>query len=1687
MTTVFPNDFDSDLEIQRVDDNITEIGGDVINSLRDAVFMIERVVGLNPQGTKPSLSERVNVSIDEDGRIRSDAIGALGLASLPITNAHVGDDAGILESKLDLDFSTQSLKNSINSLATDISGAQSGISTLASSLSLHILGQGNFHDGYDIKINSEGDPQIGLAGLHSATVGDALIELVSLLVSGNPDSGIAPHMDLNLPYVVKHRASEIAVDASGFEIIDRTVTDVQAAFDSVDAKQGAFGARHLDVFHANGILREVSSGELFNPNKLLLEESDGANYTEGTSVITVPGVASFSSLGIGPGDILDISSDVLDQGTYQIRAVGPIAASATLGDLPALSANQLAIFHTFIESRVESDEVIISVYGPSSISSQAAPLACAIRNNETIVDAITILNPDSARVVSVGFNGAILNTDGYSMAIRVGLGNGQFRELTIPNLNRERLQVNQASPVDAKSVAERINAYVSDPTLGFHFPISAFRIGNELAIAHNLVGTSYTVEILDGYSANFALGLDAYGANVLGEIIVGNSNNSYVINGTELNTINTIFDGYASIETSTDTFALWTNDGEIINPLRYGITAGSVIHITGHEDLSANGSYTLLTSGSTTVSTFAAEPISAPSSPTVFNVKITDSHVSLESIGGAETDNGLVQILVNSAGRVLTHQRLVYGTNLGAAIEIVSVSDTFPIGDVDLNVILNGNLALFNIISDSFAGPTATIHKDFKGILKVYHPNNLDYILVKTIPGTISGGIETITVNAPLLSDEALQLCLIHFNGVLKATNIIDLRLFGNISSEQIRDDFVEIFSQRPVQELRADGVVRGFDILDIPFIDVITNMQAVPVQGGVAYVNGVRVAVETQRVLIQSVDEQGSRVTGPRIIAINEFGSLQVFTDELGEILSDGYDASSTFGKLLPLYQVSVVDGEITDHVDLRLFINNLDNKLELIVDETNNVVGNFRSLEGALLYASSYPNKEHLTIKIVNSVFPSRQVVVPNGISIIGSAIWGGDSKHQIINSNALGDSFIVLSGNNRLECIEIISELATTNGALVDIRGNQVNVEKCLLRFGQDVSTTDADIGVLISENAKDNVRVVNNKIDMVYSGVTGLFGCANLTIDKNIITNIAGTSGISNGIKLGAATTSISNASIVGNSIDVPDVSGSADIRGISINVSGAINRLTISDNYITHFFNGTMTNGIRIEDEDSVGSQIDDLFVSNNSINGIKLDDNDVWGIYISDSIDIQLCRNIISNVGVSGGNSDVGCIAIGANVGFADISHNILRDCDTTRGIEVTGANQVNISYNTLDQLGESSYFISGNATRSTVSNNILVGPGLKGVRWTGTNSSITNNNLSQPSDASGYAFQEHAIYAQTSDMDITNNTITGMVYDEGSIGISNVSAGRDRMKISGNRIMGSTMSKAIELFGINHNIEGNKIFNILDYSSGTTLIEFNDVSDSFVIGNILSGSASAAFKAVTGLDTSTFANNIIDSKDLDGNSTSIDIGFDFEVATNCFFFGNKIPLYGVGIPTNYIGTTTETDFGISTNNTIGMNDGMKDIRNLHASSGISAFSDSAPHWIIDESTDYWTVSNDAATTRSLLFPIDFLPNGASIISAQVNGIHNDDGDLTIQIFRKSRSSGDPSPEAISDPAIVDDSGEFGYDTDTQTDNRGFVEVTSSEVVSHYNYNYYVLITNTGSISGSDPVLIKGVAVTFRY
>src|SRR3972149_9850068 len=107
--SVFPNLQDSDSELPRIDDNISELGQDAINAIRDAIFAIEANLGINAQGSQSSVVNRLNVSLNADGTIKASALTSIGLATLPITNVMVANNAGIAEYKLALDFSTSDL------------------------------------------------------------------------------------------------------------------------------------------------------------------------------------------------------------------------------------------------------------------------------------------------------------------------------------------------------------------------------------------------------------------------------------------------------------------------------------------------------------------------------------------------------------------------------------------------------------------------------------------------------------------------------------------------------------------------------------------------------------------------------------------------------------------------------------------------------------------------------------------------------------------------------------------------------------------------------------------------------------------------------------------------------------------------------------------------------------------------------------------------------------------------------------------------------------------------------------------------------------------------------------------------------------------------------------------------------------------------------------------------------------------------------------------------------------------------------------------------------------------------------------------------------------------------------------------------------------------------------------------
>ena len=117
----YPNKLDTSLEIPAVRDNIVEVGSDVLNSLRSAVFNIERALGINPQGsTGNTVASRINRSLDGNGNILKEALDRAGLISGPISNNDVSKVAGIDESKLNLNYPTSLLQDEISQLIRQI-------------------------------------------------------------------------------------------------------------------------------------------------------------------------------------------------------------------------------------------------------------------------------------------------------------------------------------------------------------------------------------------------------------------------------------------------------------------------------------------------------------------------------------------------------------------------------------------------------------------------------------------------------------------------------------------------------------------------------------------------------------------------------------------------------------------------------------------------------------------------------------------------------------------------------------------------------------------------------------------------------------------------------------------------------------------------------------------------------------------------------------------------------------------------------------------------------------------------------------------------------------------------------------------------------------------------------------------------------------------------------------------------------------------------------------------------------------------------------------------------------------------------------------------------------------------------------------------------------------------------------
>ena len=63
----YPAEIDSDKELPSALDGATENTSESINALKDAVLSVEKTMGVSPQGSMPTLNERINVSLNANG------------------------------------------------------------------------------------------------------------------------------------------------------------------------------------------------------------------------------------------------------------------------------------------------------------------------------------------------------------------------------------------------------------------------------------------------------------------------------------------------------------------------------------------------------------------------------------------------------------------------------------------------------------------------------------------------------------------------------------------------------------------------------------------------------------------------------------------------------------------------------------------------------------------------------------------------------------------------------------------------------------------------------------------------------------------------------------------------------------------------------------------------------------------------------------------------------------------------------------------------------------------------------------------------------------------------------------------------------------------------------------------------------------------------------------------------------------------------------------------------------------------------------------------------------------------------------------------------------------------------------------------------------------------------------------
>jgi hypothetical protein len=949
----YPSQLDTSVEIPAVRDNILEVGSEVINSLRHAIFQIERTLGVNPQGASGNtVTSRLDKVVDGNGNIKKEALTQANVLAGPVTDADVSKVAAIRETKLKLDYPTKLLQSEISVLGNQIDALVSQLEDMNSILSVHVHPDAkNRHKATAISVETS----------TISTSSEATAELDGTDVQAVLSSLYDGHINYDGSDITEtnrsHEAMQIFFD-------DTNVSALVPADNAQDAIEGAINAatlsqiNHQDLYHANGFHRVskiYSADDSTVGTPVISEETitfaKNVGDSDPTFLVTFSSPYEESELTVENGDVLTIldenDDDSLINGDYQIYKV------SRDGDGYVESVN---VFGTSTEN--SSASVVGTVRKAFRRKTNQAGLLVTARQSADLTSAkvLQVCDPNAVRVISRYIRPAEITASSNTLSIEVDETDTYDFELHDSTKTRQSID----------SLIVKFNEKAAEDKI----PLTAYRLdqeagGSELVIAHIYPDESDNFRSLK-LSQGSDDGITALGFSHIEDVkVVAVYGSPFSIKGKDYNglvekldTTDLVF--FAGLRTVS--VGEGSTDFEEI-----GIREGDVLLISGSEEANDNGAFVIEAVNATELTLDNGQLPSGFTSSSGEDLRflVYSNTLNIESITFKEVSGSfscaLVDVFMDENRSIFGQTAIEYATTLNgtnALFEIVDYSGeldgqtiTLSIEKNDsgtgVDVSLDGGDALHVLGKDNYI-------KVCSGTYSVEFTLLIDdadevYTWIDT-NSTISTSVYTFK---QLDTHSNLHIARVPFGsfsgrviggpeGTGRITSILEK---GGLGVDDIATSAKYALIERPLDELRSNGVVKNVEISGVGLDD---GKYQFTLSAGVFYVGGLRYDYPG-----------GSYITD---LDSGTYDKIFIFANTDGNICFEAAlsapacTSPASDSDVVSLYTLEY-SSSTTYAYDMRLFITDLDLKvLNAVIVSNQPGMGHFTDLRKALDYTRRF-----------------------------------------------------------------------------------------------------------------------------------------------------------------------------------------------------------------------------------------------------------------------------------------------------------------------------------------------------------------------------------------------------------------------------------------------------------------------------------------------------------------------------------------------------------------------------------------------------------------------------------------------------------------------------------------------------------------------------------------------------------